>query len=170
MPQQNFFAAIYARATPPRMSPPNPSSSSPSSSSSSSSSSPSPPPKHSWITRIRVTGGYLHGIDVRFAPGGNVVFGNPGSGKSTLLTILRYVLCLPVPPVKKDEQEKVLGANLGSGRAFVTIASAYGAEYELSRAGGEAGPRVESAAGSMPSVKAILDMLPSTSPGTESSS
>ncbi|MGO8999662.1 MAG: hypothetical protein ACLQVI_40575, partial [Polyangiaceae bacterium] len=69
MPQQNFFAAIYARATPPRMSPPNPSSSSPSSSSSSSSSSPSPPPKHSWITRIRVTGGYLHGIDVRFAPG-----------------------------------------------------------------------------------------------------
>ena len=101
-------------------------------------------PQHPHIRSFRVAGGgYLDGVEMRFAPGGNVVCGDHGVGKSTALAILRYALALPVPDAKKAEQAEIVAHNLGAGRAYVTI-RALGVDYEFSRAAGESAPRLES--------------------------
>jgi hypothetical protein len=98
-----------------------------------------------WIRRLRVSGGgYVDGLDLLLAPGANVICGEPGAGKSTALALVRYVLGLPVPPARREAFDSLIATNLGSGRAHVTLVTAHGAEYELSRAGGEAGPRIDS--------------------------
>ena len=80
--------------------------------------------------------------------------------KSTGLAVLRYVLALRVPPKRRAEFDSVIATNLGAGRAFVTLASAYGAVHELSRAGDEGTARVESSGGAAASVSAVLDLVP----------
>ena len=93
------------------------------------------------------------------SPGASVACGEPGSGKSTALAFLRYGLCLPVPKEKRADFDSLIAANLGAGRVYITVATAYGAEHELSRAGDEAEPRVESGGADAPSAKAVLDMV-----------
>lgn len=45
-----------------------------------------------WISRLRVTGGFLADIDVTFDAGLNVVIGPRGAGKTTLLELVRHAL------------------------------------------------------------------------------
>jgi ABC-type multidrug transport system ATPase subunit len=45
-----------------------------------------------WISRIRVTGGFLNGLDVSLAKGLNVVVGPRGAGKTTFLELLRHAV------------------------------------------------------------------------------
>ena len=68
--------------------------------------------QHNWISRVRVEGGYIDGLDIEFSSGGNVIIGEPGTGKSTLLALIRYVLALPVPAPKRKEFEDLVAKNL----------------------------------------------------------
>jgi len=45
---------------------------------------------HNIIRRIKVTGGFLDGIDLNFAPGLNCVIGERGTGKTTLLEFIDW--------------------------------------------------------------------------------
>ena len=45
-----------------------------------------------WISRIRVTGGYLHGLDVTLSRGLNVIVGPRGAGKTAFLELLRHAV------------------------------------------------------------------------------
>jgi AAA domain len=44
----------------------------------------------SMLTRIEVTGGFLHDLDIEFVPGLNVIIGPRGAGKTSVLELLRY--------------------------------------------------------------------------------
>ena len=48
-----------------------------------------------WISRMRVTGGFLADLDVTFGAGLNVVIGPRGAGKTTLLELVRHALGTP---------------------------------------------------------------------------
>src|SRR5271166_750069 len=98
-----------------------------------------------WIVALKVVGGYVDGLDLRFSPGGNVIIGEPGTGKSTLLTLIRFVLGLLVPPSKQEEHDALLAANLAGGRVYITLGTPYGGELTFSRAADDAEPRLESA-------------------------
>jgi hypothetical protein len=117
--------------------------------------------KHPWLRRLRVAGGgYLDGIDLSFSPRGNVICGGPGAGKSTTLALLRYALGLPVPPAKKAAFDSLIAGNLGAGRVHVTLVTAHGAEYELSRAGGEGEPRIDAPASAAGAALDIAKLFP----------
>lgn len=45
-----------------------------------------------WVSRIRVTGGFLSGLDLRLHPGLNVIIGPRGVGKTSLLELIRHAL------------------------------------------------------------------------------
>jgi energy-coupling factor transporter ATP-binding protein EcfA2 len=45
-----------------------------------------------WISRIRVTGGFLGGLDVSLKPGLNVIIGPRGTGKTSFLELLRHAV------------------------------------------------------------------------------
>lgn len=102
--------------------------------------------QHSWIRELRVRGGggSLADIHFRFAPGGNVIVGDNGSGKSSAVEVLRFALGLPVPAKRRDDVGGAVAAALGTGRAEVTVQSAQGDVYELTRAVGEELPTIRS--------------------------
>ena len=118
------------------------------------------PLKHYWIVALKVVGGYVDGLHLRFSPAGNVIIGEPGTGKSTLLTLMRFVLGLAVPPSKQTEHESLLDANLGAGRVYVTIAIPFGGELTFSRAVGEDESRLESATNGATDARLTPDLFP----------
>ncbi|HEX2391817.1 MAG TPA: hypothetical protein VHI77_02750, partial [Solirubrobacterales bacterium] len=56
------------------------------------------------LVRLEVEGGFLDGLDLRFAAGLNVLIGARGSGKTSVVEVLRY--CLNKPAVTKEAQKK----------------------------------------------------------------
>jgi recombinational DNA repair ATPase RecF len=44
------------------------------------------------ITRVRVNGGFLAGLDLQFSAGLNVIIGPRGSGKTALIELVRHAL------------------------------------------------------------------------------
>jgi ABC-type lipoprotein export system ATPase subunit len=94
------------------------------------------------IVSMRISGGYLDGVEIVFSRHLNTVIGGRGTGKSTLLECLRYVL--DIPPKGKQAQKlhlEIIKENLGkaSGRIEVEIVSSsqHGKRYRVSRRYGE---------------------------------
>ena len=97
---------------------------------------------YSQIKSLKVTGGYLDGIDIKFSEHLNAVIGGRGTGKSTLLECIRYVLELEPIGINAQKQHKeIIKENLGKSKARVelTIRSSRmnGKKFTLARRYGE---------------------------------
>lgn len=92
------------------------------------------------IKRIRVTGGFLVGLDLTFDDGLNCVIGPRGTGKSTIQEMIRYALkAMPGregDPVRKRVQS-LIESNLNGGRVELTIETKDGLTYVVSRTADE---------------------------------
>jgi ABC-type lipoprotein export system ATPase subunit len=82
-----------------------------------------------WISRVRVTGGFLGGLDVRFGRGLNVVIGGRGAGKTTLLEVVRHALGLPhADEQRAHSRSDLVKILLGDGEVVVDIEAPNGTE------------------------------------------
>ncbi|MDX6310293.1 MAG: hypothetical protein QOI06_3339 [Nocardioidaceae bacterium] len=98
-----------------------------------------------WISRVRVTGGFLHGLDVPLSQGLNVVIGPRGAGKTALLEVLRHALGAQHPdqsPAAMQQRSSFLEAVLGAGEVIVDVESNDGGRHLVVDAQG-AGQRVD---------------------------
>ncbi len=94
------------------------------------------------VTSMRITAGYLDGVDIRFSDHLNTVIGGRGTGKSTLVECLRYVLdILPKGKQAQKLHAEIIKVNLGnaSGRIEIDLVSSalHGKRYQVSRRFGE---------------------------------
>lgn len=126
-------------------------------------SSEQPEDKPSAIHSVKVSGGYLDGIEAVLSGHLDTVIGGRGTGKSTLIECLRYVLdVLPKGTQARKQHSEIIKANLGKdlGRVEVHLSSfaQHGKRYTVSRRVGEA-PIVRDAEGQ---VSRLLphDLLP----------
>jgi ABC-type lipoprotein export system ATPase subunit len=77
---------------------------------------------YSRIESLKVTGGYLDGVQIEFSEHLNAVIGGRGTGKSTLLECIRF--CLQLKPIGKNaqkQQDEIIKENLGKSKARVEI-------------------------------------------------
>jgi ABC-type cobalamin/Fe3+-siderophores transport system ATPase subunit len=75
-----------------------------------------------WISRVRVNGGFLAGLDVTLQPGLNVVIGPRGSGKTTLLELIRHGLGIEHPDAAQAKQQKAYVSHLlGAGEVILEL-------------------------------------------------
>ena len=85
-----------------------------------------------WISRIRVTGGFLGGLDVSLSQGLNVVVGPRGVGKTTFLELLRHAVGAQhaeQSPTSVRNRQSFLDAVLGSGEVIVDVESSDGGRH-----------------------------------------
>lgn len=98
-----------------------------------------------WISRIRVTGGYLHGLDVSLNRGLNVIIGPRGAGKTAFLELLRHAVGAQHAdrsPDAERQRKTFLAAVLGAGEVIVDVESHEGGRHLVVDAHG-AGQRVD---------------------------
>lgn len=101
-----------------------------------------------WISRVRATGGFLAGVDLKLTPGLNVVVGPRGSGKTTLLELLRHALQLDGPAAAS--RPSLLRHALGSGEIIIDVEFEHGSERLIVDAeGGGRRPDITSTAALM---------------------
>lgn len=77
---------------------------------------------YSRIEELKVTGGYLDGVQIDFSEHLNAIIGGRGTGKSTLIECMRYAL--GVRPIGKNAQkqhDEIVRENLGSSRARLEL-------------------------------------------------
>jgi len=86
------------------------------------------------IRSLKVSDGFLDGLDVEFSDHLNVVIGSRGSGKTTLLELIRFGL--GVEPTNKAEADRLIRGNLGHGRVILTIETQSGSVYTVERSHG----------------------------------
>ncbi len=78
---------------------------------------------YSRIERLKITGGYLDGVEIEFSEHLNAVIGGRGTGKSTLLECIRYALGLrPIGKNAQKQHDEIIKENLGNSRARVELA------------------------------------------------
>ena len=95
------------------------------------------------IPRLRVTGGFLSGIDLRFDDGLNVLIGGRGAGKTTVLELMRFALGLEFADKRRmDGQQTYISAVLGKGEIVLDLLNDGIAERIVVDATGE-GRRVD---------------------------
>lgn len=85
-----------------------------------------------WISRIRVTGGFLNGLDVSLNQGLNVVIGPRGAGKTTFLELLRHAVGAQHADqsvAAVGSRQTFLDAVLGSGEVIVDVESDEGGRH-----------------------------------------
>lgn len=87
------------------------------------------------VTRVRVTGGFLDGLDLSLTSGLNVIVGPRGAGKTTLLELLRHALAISEGTPSRD-RENFLRHALGAGEIVVDLRTPNGAERLVVDAGG----------------------------------
>lgn len=97
---------------------------------------------YSCIESVKITGGYLDGLEVEFSEHLNAVIGGRGTGKSTLLECIRYALDLrPVGKNAQKQHEGIIKENLAKekGRIEIKIRSSAmnGNRFIVSRRYGE---------------------------------
>lgn len=81
-----------------------------------------------WVSRLRINGGFLNGLDVSFGRGLNVVIGSRGVGKTTLLELLRHALGAEhADKHRRQQREQFLSAVLGVGEVIVDLEDGVGA-------------------------------------------
>lgn len=77
---------------------------------------------YSRIESLKVTGGYLDGLEINFSEHLNAVIGGRGTGKSTLIECIRYALGLrPVGKNAQRQHDEVIKANIGAAKARIEI-------------------------------------------------
>lgn len=77
---------------------------------------------YSRIESLKVTDGYLDGVQIDFSEHLNAVIGGRGTGKSTLLECIRF--CLQLKPIGKHAQkqhDEIIKENLGGSKARVEL-------------------------------------------------
>jgi len=75
-----------------------------------------------WISRVRVTGGFLAGLDLTFTQGLNVIIGPRGAGKTTLLELLRHAVgAIHADDRSSKERQTFLSKVLGTGEVIVDV-------------------------------------------------
>ena len=86
------------------------------------------------ITAVRVTGGFLDGAHIDFAPGLNCIIGARGTGKTTVLEMIRYALDqLPEATAERKRFDALVKENLAGGEIKIDIVTRDGLEYRVSR-------------------------------------
>ena len=110
-----------------------------------------PEDKPSAIHSVKVSGGYLDGMEAVLSGHLDTVIGGRGTGKSTLIECLRFVLdVLPKGMQARKQHNEIIKENLGKdlGRAEVRLTSfaQHGKRYTVTRKVGEA-PIVRDAQG-----------------------
>lgn len=98
------------------------------------------PRPHHRIRGLRVTGGFLDGLDVEFLDGLNCIIGPRGAGKTTVIELMRFAV--DAMPGREGDNlrkrvERIIDANLDGGKVEVTIETKDGAVYVVSRSAGE---------------------------------
>lgn len=101
-----------------------------------------PDEPHGRVVGVRISGGYLDGVNATLSAHLNAVIGGRGTGKSTLLECLRYAL--DVQPKGKQAlklHQDIIKENLGNerGRVEVEVESSaqHGSRYRVTRSFGE---------------------------------
>ncbi|MCK4546930.1 MAG: DNA repair protein [Candidatus Eisenbacteria sp.] len=95
----------------------------------------------SRLERVRFTGGYLPGVDIRWSGHLDTIIGGRGTGKTTLLECIRYALEQePISERAKRTHREIVKHNLGAGRVKLDIRSftMQGRKFTISRRYGEA--------------------------------
>lgn len=83
-----------------------------------------------WISRIRVTGGFLKGLDLSLSNGLNVIVGPRGAGKTTLLELVRHALgAQHADQVNARKRREFLDAVLGAGEIILDLESDDGGRH-----------------------------------------
>lgn len=95
------------------------------------------------IEELRIEGGYLNGLRVRFSGHLDTVIGGRGTGKSTLIECLRFAMdLLPKGTQARKQHLEIIKENLGkeAGRIAVGLRSSaqHGKRYVVTRRFGEA--------------------------------
>ena len=81
-----------------------------------------------WVSRLRINGGFLNGLNISFVRGLNVVIGSRGVGKTTLLELLRHALGAEhADKQRRQQREQFLSAVLGVGEVIVDLEDETGA-------------------------------------------
>ncbi|HFE44839.1 MAG TPA: hypothetical protein ENJ18_04985, partial [Nannocystis exedens] len=101
------------------------------------------PMSHHKLKRLRVYGGFLDRLDLRFSDGLNCIIGGRGSGKTTVLEFIRFALDRePQASAGSKGNERLnslLAANLGTtGYIEVEFESQEGLTYRIRRRANEA--------------------------------
>jgi predicted ATPase len=77
---------------------------------------------YSHIESLKVTGGYLDGVQIDFSQHLNSVIGGRGTGKSTLLECIRYAFGLsPIGKNAQKQHNEIIKENLGKSGARVEL-------------------------------------------------
>lgn len=80
-----------------------------------------------WVSRVRVTGGFLEGLDLQLTRGLNVVVGPRGSGKTTLLELIRHAVgAQHADATREKERQSFLKAVLVDGEVILDIETSDG--------------------------------------------
>jgi ABC-type lipoprotein export system ATPase subunit len=83
-----------------------------------------------WISRVRVSGGFLAGLDVALTSGLNVVIGARGSGKTTLIELIRHALGTPhAGQSDPTERQRFISEVLESGEVVLDIETDDGVQH-----------------------------------------
>jgi len=77
-----------------------------------------------WISRLRISGGFLADTDIAFTRGLNVVIGGRGAGKTTLLELIRHALGLPYADERRAQKtNEMIRTILGNGSVTLDVES-----------------------------------------------
>lgn len=83
-----------------------------------------------WISRLRVNGGFLAGLDVELSPGLNVVIGPRGVGKTTMLELIRHALGTSHPDeAGAKTRQAAVDKLLGSGEVILDLQGEFDAHH-----------------------------------------
>lgn len=118
---------------------------------------------YSRLETLKITGGYLDGVQIEFSEHLNAVIGGRGTGKSTLLECLRYALQLkPIGKNAQRQHDEIIKENLGKSKARVEVvirsSRMNGKRFTVARRYGESAS-VKDEDGN-PSTFAPIDLLP----------
>lgn len=119
---------------------------------------------YSRIESLKVTDGYLDGVQIEFSEHLNAVIGGRGTGKSTLLECIRYTLQLkPIGKNAQRQHDEIIKENLGGkskARVEIVIRSSRmnGKRFIVARRYGESAS-VKDESGNL-STFVPLDLLP----------
>ena len=94
------------------------------------------------IERVQVDDGFLDGLDLRLAPGLNVIIGGRGTGKTSVIELIRFCLAIQAQTTETESRalEHALSV-LGDGRVTVTLSN-QGDKIIVSRTAAEEMPEV----------------------------
>jgi ABC-type lipoprotein export system ATPase subunit len=77
---------------------------------------------YSSIKSIKITSGYLDGLDIEFSDHLNAIIGGRGTGKSTLIECIRYALGRkPIGKEALKQHENIIKENLGKTKGHIEL-------------------------------------------------